>query len=364
MSLDYSKLVFTPVEASNATEKYIKEVQKNDGDGLPLYIPKMEYDPTKEKGFLPVKRGELITVLGRPGNGKTGFMFRWARMRANDLRKKALEGNETAAKSVVLYFTMEQLVEELRLFHVAAEEGISATNMANGKLPEEQWGTVTDSLRSLYTTPLWLAGKSLERRKSKIKLSEEALHGILDSVEKWQGDTIKTQVDSVFVDYLQRFRSNGQDWVQFYGETVNGLKEMAGDFATRMVVGVQAKREVDKYDPPIPGMDDGQWTSGIEQQADGMISVTRPSHYKSQGQAFDDVVVMGHKQMVVTVLKRKLGPENFNDWVEFAPEYNRLDQMEARRVNPERDDDDPEKVKKVRSKPSRQLKFDEGSLER
>lgn len=333
MSVDFSRLVFTPVEASNATERYIKEIKANDGDGMPLYIPKMEYNPQTQKGFLPVKRGELITVLGRPGNGKTGFMFRWARMRANDLRKKALDGNETAAKSVVLYFTMEQMVEELRLFHVAAEQGISATDMANGKLPEEQWGTVTDSLRNMYTTPLWLAGKSVERRKSKIKLTEEALLGVMSSIEKWQGDNIETMLDSVYVDYAQRFRANGQDWAQFYGNLINGLKEAAGDFATRMMVGVQAKREVDKYNPPIPGMDDGQWTSGIEQQSDGMLSVVRPSHYVSQNERFDDVIVRGHRQMVVTVLKRKLGPENFNDWVEFAPEYNRLDEAELKYYN-------------------------------
>lgn len=330
MTVDFSKLVFTPVEASNATEKYIKEIKANDGDGMPLYIPKMEYNPATQKGFLPVKRGELITVLGRPGNGKTGFMFRWARMRANDLHRQALDGNETAAKSVVLYFTLEQLVEELRLFHVAAEQGISATDMANGRLAEEQWEFVTNSLRNLYTTPLWLAGKSLERRKTKIKLTEEALFGVMASIEKWQGDNIEMQLDSVYVDYAQRFRSDGQEWTQFYGNLINGLKEGAGDFATRMIVGVQAKREVDKYDPPIPGMDDGQWTSGIEQQSDGMISVVRPSHYKSKGETFDDVVVRGHTQMVVTVLKRKLGPENFNDWVEFAPEYNRLDEAELK----------------------------------
>jgi hypothetical protein len=104
-----------------------------------------------------------------------------------------------------------------------------------------------------------------------------------------------------------------------------------------MVVGVQAKREVDKYDPPIPGMDDGQWTSGIEQQSDGMISVVRPSHYKAQSESFDEVIVRGHRQMVVTVLKRKLGPENFNDWVEFAPEYNRLDEAELKHFKPNED---------------------------
>jgi replicative DNA helicase len=337
---DFSRLVFTSVEASNATEKYIKEVRENDGGGMPLYIPKMEYNPEKHTGFLPVKRNELITVLGRPGSGKTGFMFRWARMRANDLRKQAARGNATAANSVVLYFTMEQLVEELRLFHVSAEIGISATDMANGKLEDGQWDEVVNSLRGLHTSPLWLAGKSLDRRKDKTKLTEKSLWGILESVEKWRGDKLETQIDSVFVDYLQRFRSDGRDWVQFYGDTTNGLKQMAENYTTRVFVGIQAKREVDKYDVPIPQMDDGQWTSGIEQQSDGMISVVRPSQYKDEGQDFDGVVVRGHDQMVVSVLKRKLGPSNFNDWVKFAPEYNKLDEAELRhyKLNEAKDD--------------------------
>lgn len=331
---DYSRLVFTPLEVSNATEKYVKQIQIGEEDGMPLYIKNMEYNPAKNKGFLPVKRGELITVLGRPGNGKTGFMFRWARMRANDLAKRAKEGDATAKNSVVLYFTMEQMVEELRLFHVAAEEQISATNIANGKLKDDEWEKVVKSLRGMHTTPLWLAGKSLARRKDKIKLTVPAFLGVLDSIEKWTGDELDTQIDSVFVDYTQRFRAEGSmDWVQFYGNTVNDLKEAAGDYATRMVVGVQARREVDSREVPIPQMEDGQWTSGIEQQSDGMMSVVRPAHYKAEGETFDDVAVVGRNQMIVSVLKRKLGPANFHDWVQFAPEYNRLDEAELKYYN-------------------------------
>jgi replicative DNA helicase len=331
---DYSRLVFTPVEASNATERYVDDIRASDGAGMPLYIPRMEYSPKDRKGFLPVKRGEIITILGRPGNGKTGFMLRWARERARDLQKQAAEGKEIG---VVLYWTMEQLVEELRLFHVAAEEKLSATDMANGKLSDDQWDTVNKSLRGLYVNPLWFAGKSLRRRKDKIQLTEDALQGALESIETWQGDNVKQQIDSVFIDYLQRFRSGGADWTQFYGDLVNGLKDMAGDYATRFIVGVQARREVDKREVPIPQMDDGQWTSSIEQQSDGMLSVMRPSHYKTDGESMDDIVVKGHTQMVVTCLKRKLGPENFKQVVSFAPEYNRLDEMELKRFAPNED---------------------------
>lgn len=329
--VDYSRLVFSPLEVSNATEGYIEEIRANDGDGMPLYISNLDYRAEDGKGFLPVKRGELITVLGRPGNGKTGFMLRWARARTRELEEKK-------KNSVVLYWTMEQLVEELRLFHVAGEESISATNMANGKLENEDWERVKVSLKKLHTNPLWFAGKSYRRRRDRIKLDENALRGVMDSIEKWQGDHLEVEIDSVFVDYLQRFRADySRDWVQFYGDLTNALKDMAGDFATRMIVGVQARREVDSRNPPIPYMEDGQWSSSIEQQSDGMISVVRPAHYKLK--EMEGVTVSGHKQMYVSVLKRKLGPEAFGDWVIFEPEYNKLDAAEIKHFKLNGDDD-------------------------
>lgn len=334
---DGERLVFTPLEASNATEKYIKDLQANKGDGMPLYIKKLDYSPKDGRGFLPVKRGELITILGRPGNGKSGFMLRWARERARHLLSEARDGNKIADNSVVLYITMEQMVEELRLFHVAAEDGISATNMANGILPDEKWVDVVTGLRNLHTTPLWFAGKSMDRRKDKIKITEQATREVLEAIEKWQDDNLKMQVDSVFVDYLQRYRSTGADWTQFYGDMTNALKDMAVDFATRMVVGVQAKREVDLRNPQIPRADDGQWTSAIEQQSDGMISVCRPSYYVKNGGTWDpdgdNIIITDNRLMLVTVIKRKLGPSNFNEYVSFEPEYNRLDEVEIKNHN-------------------------------
>ena len=224
-----SRLVFTPIESSNATEKYVDELKDSDGDGMPLYIPKMEYSAKDKKGFMPVNRGELIAVIGRPGNAKTGFMFRWARERAKHLA-------QIKSSDVVLYWTMEQLIEELRLFHVAAEMNVSASAMASGQYQE--WDGVKNTLRNLHTTPLWLAGKSRARRKDKIKLTESALIESLEAVEKWQDENILQGIDSIYIDYLQRFRSDGRDWTQFYGDVVNGPKEAAGDFSTRVILGV------------------------------------------------------------------------------------------------------------------------------
>ena len=78
-------------------------------------------------------------------------------------------------------------------------------------------------------------------------------------------------------------------------------------------------------------MDDGQWTSTIEQFSDGFLSVMRPAHYRKVGEDFMGISV-AREDMLVSVLKRKLGPDNFSKWVKFEPEYNKLDEAELKNV--------------------------------
>ena len=328
--MSQSPLVFTPLEASNAAEKYVQYRQENAGMGMPLYMPSLEYktNSTGGEGFMPVLPGETISVLGRPGHAKTGFMFRWARQRAAHLKQMAAEGSETAAKSVVIYVVLEQKVEELRLFHMAAENGISMSDIASGSLTD--WKPVTTGLRKLHTDPLWFIGRSMERRKHKTQLNEENIYTALSEVEEWQDDHQTQVIDSVFIDYLQKFRPKG-NYVEYFGALMNTITEWSQDFMSRTVVGVQAKREVDKREAQIPLMDDGQWSSTIEQFSDGVLSLVRPCLYPNK--QFDGVEVVGNKQLLVSCLKRKLGPANFNGWVNFEPQYNRFSEVEINNYN-------------------------------
>lgn len=330
------RLVFTPLEASNAAEEYLDWRRGNSGGGMPLYINSLEFNPEKNKGFLPVLPGELISVIGRPGNGKTGFMLRWARMRAKWLQEQADAGNETAKNSVVIYISLEQTVEELRLFQVAAEDKFSVSKVASGNMKDEEWDNIKTGVRKLHPIPLWFLGRSMKRRKSKIDMTPENIAGALESVEQWQGDNITQSIDSIFIDYLQKFRPmNDAGLNEFFGRVTSYIKDnIAMNFMTRTVLGVQAKREVDQRQLPIPLMDDGQWSSTIEQFSDGVISVVRPSHYKKEKEMFGDIEVIGKRQMLVSVLKRKMGPENFAKWVDFQPEYNQLDELEVKTFRP------------------------------
>lgn len=323
--MSQSPLVFTPLEASTAGENYVDFRQKNEGGGMPLYIPRLEYNPTKDTGFMPVMPGELISVIARPGHFKTGFKLRWARERAKALKKLADAGNEVAEKSVVVYVTLEQKVEELRLFQMAAENKISMSEVASGNIKD--WNGVKTGLRKLHNSPLWFIGRSMDRRKQKAQMTDANVYTALDEIEKWQDDNQTQIIDSVFIDYLQKFRPTG-DFVEYYSGLMNTLAGWAGDFMTRMIVGVQAKREVDRRDVQIPLMDDGQWSSTIEQFSDGVLSLVRPCLYPKK--EFDGVEVVGKQQLLVSCLKRKLGPANFNGWTYIDPKFNMLSEAEIK----------------------------------
>lgn len=324
-------LVFTPKEVGDLGLEHLERRQAQSGDGMPLYIASLDYEPLNDTGFLPLLRGELATIIARPGNGKTSFMLRWARKRAKVIAEDARNKGEDAKKAVV-YVTREQHVEDLQAYIIAAEEGISISTMAFGTFSNDQMDKIQSASARRANLPLWLIGHSAKRRKKRPNLTIDSLAQSLNEIEKWNGEDCAFQIDSIFVDYLQRFPipQGAESQTIGFSQIVDRLKDAALAFDTRVVLGVQAKREVDERALPIPQMEDGQWTSNIEQSSDAVISLVRPRHYKHDAESFGDMIVQGHDQMLVSILKRKLGPENFARWVLFDPRYNKLNEAEVK----------------------------------
>lgn len=320
-------IVYSPQQIFDIGTRYLQYRRDNRGVGIPIGLRSLDEPDVKGNLFLPALPGELITIIGRPGNGKTGFMMRWARWRAQQLQEAGIENR------VVVYATWEQSIEELYAFNIAADARISVTNMARGEITPEEWEAALSHGAKRITLPLWFIGHSMERRKKRPHLTMSAFASALDYIEKWNDE--RTQIDMVFVDYLQRIKFEGKIESKTIGvsDILDRCKDGALAFGAPFIVGVQASRDVDDQALPIPQMDDGQWTSNIEQASDGILSLVRPRKYKKEGDQFGSVVVEGHCQMLVSVLKRKLGPDNFAKWVYFEPEYNKLDELEERYVS-------------------------------
>ena len=99
------------------------------------------------------------------------------------------------------------------------------------------------------------------------------------------------------------------------------------------VCGVQARREVDDRDVPVPELNDAQWCSGVEQVSDKVLSVVRPIKYKNEGEMFGKMVVQGRNQMLICLLKQKMGDAPYTIWTTFDPQYNSMCEAEVKSIN-------------------------------
>src|SRR5512143_2081157 len=95
-----SDIVFSPAQIARTGTEYIKQRVANQGAGIPFGLPVID------AFFNPALPGDLITIIARPGCGKTGIMMRWARWRAQQLREQQIFNR------AVVYATYEQHVED------------------------------------------------------------------------------------------------------------------------------------------------------------------------------------------------------------------------------------------------------------
>lgn len=270
--------------------------------------------------FLPLLFGELMTIIARPGGGKTGFCLRWARERAKYLM-------EHDKDRIVIYASCEQTIEELDNLGAAAESGIPLDKMAKGQIDDNEWLILNKADTKRGGMRIAWIGKSYENRKKRPKITPNTITECIFDIEEKTG----LKADICFVDYLQLLKSDSN--IRDKQERVTDILESAKDNAMSTcawVVNCQAKREVDAQRIQIPGLDSGQWTSGIEQFSDKVASLVRPSKYRKQGEKFGDIEVRGHSQMLFTLLKQKLGKDNIAKWVYFDPAYNKLHELESK----------------------------------
>lgn len=318
-----ANIIYSPMDVSSLGKEYLEWKQNHKEFGVPFFSKKMQ------NRVYPLFPGEMMSIIARPGHAKTSVMMFWARQRAKWLRDNGYD------KRAVIYATWEQSIEELHSFYLAAEQQLSITKMAKGDLNEDDWKKINQASSDRINEPLWFIGHSMVRRSGRKPITVATLEEAVERVRDF-GDGF--DVDMVYVDYLQRVSPNGSsdNPVVAYSGILDSLKNFALGFGVPLAVGVQARREVDDLKLPIPEQQHGQWTSNIEQSSDRIISLVRPRRYRKDGEKFGSITVSGHSQLLVNVLKQKLGEANFAEWLKFNPIYNRLDENEL--INPMPDD--------------------------
>ncbi len=318
---DYSSILFDPESVGIHGSEYLKLRIENKDLAVKTGIADIDNEDSKGNLLLPLLPGDVLSILGRPGCGKTSFMMAWARRRAAIL--KARKDN----KRVVVYVSLEQTVEELNAFNVAAERRISITKMAQGEITPDEWKLCLKEAVNRRFMPLWCIGYSGTMDRKQIRIDASTIEGALGTIQE-RGH----EIDMVFVDYLQRMPyDRAESKTIGVSDNLDALKTMALKLHFPVAVGVQATRDVDDKDPAIPTLGDGQWTSNIEQTSDKVLSIVRPIIYKKIGMEFFGRILQSPNETLVSVLKQKLGPTNFSRWLFFDPVYNFIDSLDRRR---------------------------------
>src|SRR3990167_6354903 len=89
-------VLFTPPEAARAARVALEYRRDHAAEGIYLGVPNID------RHLTPVFPDNLVTIIGRPGAGKTGIMLWWARQQAQRLVAAQAVGK------VVVYITYEQ----------------------------------------------------------------------------------------------------------------------------------------------------------------------------------------------------------------------------------------------------------------
>ncbi len=310
---NFRQLVNTPAELAANFALWYDGIQTH--PGIPWGIPMID------EVVIPMRPGDLVGLIARPGHGKSSLMAYLARAEA----KRIIQRN-AVGKEVVVYVTWESSAEEIETFFISDGE-FSATDIAWGRVPQD---TVTKKLLKRAGFPVWTIGHSIARAGQPVP--RMTLPAVLGAIESMEADFGVKPVLLLF-DYLQLIPIEGANTrVEQVLEAPPRIKELALRIGAPAVCGVQASRDVDTLKIKIPQPHHCQWGSSIEQAADKLFGLWMPWKTEDHNAPPIDVAgksaVINEYLLILQLLKQRMASGRASFPLYFAPQYLKLAQLE------------------------------------
>ena len=315
-----SDLVFSPSQTAALTLQYLEQIRDNDAPiGVPVGIQEID------DYLIPLRPTDMMAVLGRPGGGKSMLIAHLARISA--AMAATLGDYSSYGPSCIV--TAEMAIENYQVRELSNYLPMDSRQISDGT--HNNWDGVVNAVRGVQTEwPTFYIGHSVMDRRRRPPMTIQAIRQGLQYIREEYG-----VVPSLLgVDYLQRLKLDGQsrDRRLEINEIVNILKDIALEFNTRVVLGVQAKREVDERPFPIPELGDGQESSAVEQVPEVAVSVMRPIVKFRKGEIIPQTrnnLVCSPELFFMKVLKQRSGNFGQGFWMRMQPEYARIATLET-----------------------------------
>jgi replicative DNA helicase len=196
------------------------------------------------------RAGNLIVSGARPGHGKTSLALYFARVAAKEGKK-------------VLFFSLEMLKADLLKILIAAETEISRTALRDGRIHQQNWNTISDTLPEIENLPItWVDIPNISINR-------------LTALAKYHHR--RRGIDLLIVDYLQLIRSDGnpQYREQEVAAISRKLKALSLSLQIPIIVNSQLNRLAENERPKLSHLRE---SGSIEQDADIVLLPWRPGY--------------------------------------------------------------------------------------
>jgi replicative DNA helicase len=240
-----------------------------------------------------LQRKDLVILAARPSMGKTSLAM-------NICTHSALR----AGKKVAV-FSLEMSSEQLVRRLLSAEARVDQRRLATGYLSKSDWPKLTMAAQALQDVDLWI--------------DDSPGSTVLEISAKARRLKHEYGLDLVMVDYMQlmsggaRFNSRHEE----VSAISRGLKAVAKELDVPMLVLSQLSRQPERRGGDHrPQLSDLRESGSIEQDADVVMFIVRPSVYDDETE--------DPRKAELTIAKQRNGPTGQIDLV-FQHEYTRFE---------------------------------------
>jgi replicative DNA helicase len=197
---------------------------------------------------------DLIILAARPSMGKTAFALSIAREAARH------------GKAVGM-FSLEMSAQQLVLRLISADAEIGLQDLRSGRLSQKQMHDIVARIDKLMNAPIYI--------------DDSAAISPVEFRAKCRRMKIEHKIDLVIVDYLQLMHApKAESREREISLISHTLKQVAKELNIPVLALSQLNRTLEQRADKRPMLSDLRESGSIEQDADVVMFVHRPEHYK------------------------------------------------------------------------------------
>ena len=240
----------------SSTVKRIEEIAANPGSTIGVPSGIIDLDKLTA-GF---QKGDLIIIAGRPSMGKTALALTVA-------RNAAIE-----SKSPTAIFSLEMSSDQLGQRLLTSEARVDNSHVRRGSLPSGKWKNINIASGKLAQAPLYI--------------DDTPALSILDLRSRERRLKRERNIELIIVDYLQLMQGpkNSENRQNEISQITQSLKALAKELNIPVIALSQLSRAVEQRTKKEPMLSDLRESGAIEQDADVVVFLYRPSVYEKEDQ--------------------------------------------------------------------------------